>query len=128
MVFILYLPVQMLYFPLCAQEPDTLRRGIHQFESEQHRWDILKLDSGVTAFSKGKEYAVKMRWQQAENEFLGAVKHNAADAYFNLGMLFYHQDKLDEARMYLQKSLSVKNDSLVTRYLKEIKRRISSQR
>jgi hypothetical protein len=115
--------IQMWSFLLHSQEPDTARRGIHQIESEQHRWDVLKMDSGIPAFLRGKEYAFKKEWRLAKKEFLGAVKYNAADAYFNLGILSYHQEKLFEAIIYLKKSFSLKNDSLTHWYLDEVQRR-----
>jgi tetratricopeptide (TPR) repeat protein len=110
-----------------AQNPDSLRIGIHQLESEQHRWDDLKLVPGVGAFVHGKAYALSGDVKQAIVEFKKGVKKNKAAAYFNIGLAYFQLHNYPTAIQYFKKAERVRPDVLSRSYRQAATRIIKQQ-
>lgn len=93
-----------------SQDPDSLRVGIHQLESEQYRWEDLRLVKGVGAFVHGKACAVKGDLKQAIVEFQKGAKKNRAAAYYNIGLTYFHMHEYETAIQYFKRSEKIRPD------------------
>jgi len=105
-----------------AQEPDSLRVGIHQLEAEEHRWDDVKLVQGVGAFVHGKAAAIAGDLKQAIAEFQKGARKNRAAAYFNIGLVYFHMNNYPAAIGYFKKSERIRRDALSRTYRRNAER------
>jgi tetratricopeptide (TPR) repeat protein len=101
----------------CAQELDSARVGIHQLESNLHRWDVLRVDSLFPELIKGKEAAQQGRLDEAEAEFKSGLKHHEAKAFFDLGVLAFERQRYKQALSFFRKCARIQKDSTVPNYI-----------
>lgn len=100
---------------------DSARISIHQFESQLHRWDDLKVDPAFPEFGRGKEYAQNGYLEKAKDEFRIGLKNNLDYAYFDIGLIAFYEGKFSEALSYFQDSCQVR-DSLCLEYVENTQR------
>lgn len=76
----------------------------------------------------GLALAHEKYYEEAEEIFLNAVEQDSthADAFYNLGILAFHERKLEKARNYLNKAISAQpSHTLAHQALEQMKRNIS---
>ncbi len=112
---------------LAAQNPDSLRVGIHQLKSEQYRWEDLKLVQGVGAFVHGKACAVKGDLKGAIVEFQKGVKKSKAAAYYNIGLTYFYMHNYPVAIQYFKKAERIKPDALSRSYRQTAARKLKEK-
>jgi tetratricopeptide (TPR) repeat protein len=109
------------------QNADSLRISIHQMESEQHRWDDLKLVQGNGEFVHGKACAMSGDVKQAIVHFQKGARKNKAAAYFNIGLAYFQLHNYPVAIQYFKKSERVKYDPVCRSYQKAAARILKEQ-
>ena len=111
-----------------AQEPDSSRVGIHQLESEWHRWDDVRTDTAVPAFERGRQLAIEGRLAEAELEFRKGLTRRRAVAEFNLGLLDHAQRTYWSAYKHFRTAYRMKRDPMFRDYLRKARRLAGLQR
>jgi len=108
---------------VCARQgSDSLRIGVHQLESERHRWDDVKLVPGAGEFIHGKACALSGDIKQAIVFFHKGVKKNKAAAFFNIGLAYFQLHNYPVAIQYFKKSERAKRDKVCSLYRKSAER------
>jgi tetratricopeptide (TPR) repeat protein len=118
----------MLSGPAIAQDPDSTRIGIHQTESELHRWDILKTHASVPQLQQGAELARQGDIKGAIRAFQKAAPGRPSMAYFDLGVVYFETGKLEQALRYFRLSLRARKDSACFEYLRNTQRLLKERR
>jgi tetratricopeptide (TPR) repeat protein len=114
--------------PAIAQEPDSTRIGIHQTESELHRWDILKTHASVPQLQRGAELARQGDIKGAIRAFQKAAPGRPSMAYFDLGIVYFETGKLEQALRYFQLSHRARKDSDCFDYLRNTQRLLKERK
>lgn len=117
LLFLLFLSV-----PALAQ--DSTRIGVHQLEAELHRWDVLKTHPSVPQLQQGAESARNGDSKGAIRLFQRAAPGRPSMAYFNLGVVYFETQKLNQALRYFKLSYRARKDSICLGYLKNTERLI----
>lgn len=128
-----YCIVVILFFPLIvsvaeAQNPDSLNVGIHQAESESHRWDVLKTHPRIPELEKGAELARRGDMNGAIRAFQKAAPARKSYAYFNLGVVYFEAGNFSRARRYFQLSYNARRDPVCLEYLLNSRRLVKERK
>jgi tetratricopeptide (TPR) repeat protein len=105
-----------------AQEQDSARVGIHQSESEIHKWDILKTHPSIPELQKGADLARISDFAGAICAFQKAAPRRPSYAYFNLGVIHFETGQLQKAVRYFRLSYKARRDPVCREYLKNSER------
>jgi tetratricopeptide (TPR) repeat protein len=105
-----------------AQDRDSTRIGIHQIESESHRWDVLKTHVAIPELKRGNELVRQGDLDGALRMFRRATYRRAYLADFNRGVVYFETGKLKLALQHLQRSYRAQKDSVCLEYLQNTRR------
>ena len=123
-VLVLVLSVALLTTSaaLGQEGPDSNRVSIQELESNLHRWDVIRTDSAVQSFERGKEFAIQGRLDAAALEMRKGLKKRQPIAQFNLGVLDFEQGRYGAAYSHFNAAYRLKPDSVCREYLKNARR------
>ena len=111
-----------------AQDRDSTRVGIHQSEAEMHRWDCMKIHPSVPRLQQGAEMARRGDFIGALRAFQKAAPARPSMAYFNLGVVYFETERLEQALRYFRLSYRARRDSVCRDYLQNTERLINEHR
>ncbi len=114
----------ILVAPACgfAQVPDTLRVGIHQMESAEHRWDDLKIDPKVPELRKANELVRQGKIDEAVAKYKALSKKTNARALFNLGLVAFQRGDYRDALRWFRASYGARRDRTCLDYIRNTRR------
>ncbi|MFH0990035.1 MAG: tetratricopeptide repeat protein [bacterium] len=119
---IIFINLIIFSSPLLSQERDSARIGIHQMETEQHRWDVLKTHPSIPQLQRGVELAQQGNLKSAIRSFQKASSKRKYLACFNLGVVYFEMGNYQQAQRYFQQSYNARKDSVCREYLKNTRR------
>jgi uncharacterized GH25 family protein len=106
------------------RENDMEGMSIHELEHRTHKFDMMKIDPSIPEMLEAKKLAQEGKLEDAEREMKKAIYKNKAYAYFNLGIIYLYQDKLEKSLEYFRNSYELEPDPICLEQIKNVKRLI----